>query len=31
VLWQGEEFLLACTAQQITVLSQRTASERETA
>jgi flagellar biogenesis protein FliO len=30
VLWQGEEFLLACTAQQITVLSQRTASERET-
>jgi flagellar biogenesis protein FliO len=31
VHWQGEEFLLGCTAQQITVLSQRSAGERESA
>lgn len=29
VQWHGQEFLLACTAQQVTVLSQRPADDRE--
>lgn len=29
VQWHGEEFLLACTAQQVTVLSQRKTGDRE--
>ena len=28
VQWHGQEFLLACTAQQVTVLSQREVDER---
>jgi flagellar biogenesis protein FliO len=31
VQWQGQEFLLGCTQQQLTVLSQRALGEREQA